>query len=125
MAKEQNTPSRRAVLGGLVVATTAPAAGAASLADASDPDAELIRLCNQHILNTRAYNSYKGKEEDADDLRLWAAYCATDDAVSAAIPKTLAGVTAKARAALEDASQRVTWGEAILRDIVRIAGGAY
>ncbi len=70
---------------------------------ASDhPDAVLIRLCAQHVVNMDAYNHDAG-DLDAEDCPLWLAYASTRDAISTARPQTMDGFLAKARAAKAEA----------------------
>ena len=66
------------------------------------PDAELIRLCAQHVVNMDAYNHDAG-DLDAEDCPLWLAYASTRDAISNARPQTMDGFLAKARAAKAEA----------------------
>ncbi len=76
----------------------------------ADDDAALIRLSAEHVANFAAYDAHGGAGPlDAPDL-LWDAYERTRNAISAARPRTLAGVLAKARAAKAEA-QRSDGGE--------------
>jgi len=98
------------------------------------PDEEVIRLCDEHIANWRACSSYEGDLEPGDNL-LWLAYLRTLDAVTAAVPKTLDGIVAKARAAKaeawrpeersEDPSVGMTprWAWDIVNALVQLHGG--
>ena len=68
-----------------------------------NPDAELIRLCAEHVANMRAYNRDGGLEDIDKPDPLWDAYERTRDAITEAKPCTLAGMQAKARAAKAEA----------------------
>lgn len=73
----------------------------AAVEPAPSPDAHLSKLADQHIANKRAYNSSPG---DVDtDHPLWAAYERTRDALHAAVPQTVVGMLAIARAAKDEA----------------------
>ena len=68
------------------------------------PDAELIAVCAEHVINHATYNLDGGRRElDGDPL--WAAYERTRDAITEAVPRTLDGMLAKARAAKAEATQ--------------------
>ena len=54
-----------------------------------NPDAELIRVCNEHVTNLHASNA---SSIDTDEDPLWDAYERTRDAISGAKPRTLAGM---------------------------------
>lgn len=71
-------------------------------AEAPHPDAELLRICAQHIVNLRAFNASTVDAEEDDDP-LWTAYTRTRDAIGGAKPCTLDGMLAKARAAKAEA----------------------
>ena len=88
--------TRRGLLGGAAALATVPAALAAAQ---PDPDAELIRLCAEHIDNLAAFNA---SPLDSEDCPFWFAYLRTRDAISAAQPMMIEGMQAKARAALAD-----------------------
>ena len=92
------------------------------------PDAELIRVCKQHIANLEACNA-DDDDLEPEDPRL-EAYCATSDAIDAARPQTLSGMLAKARMAMveshrtnddewEGAAGR--WAVHVVRVLVRLA----
>ena len=66
-------------------------------------DAELIRICAEHIVNHREFNARAGEVPIDEDPR-WAAYERTLDAICDSEPKTLAGIVAKARAAQVEAT---------------------
>ena len=101
-----------------------------------DPDADLIRICAEHIVNWDAYNRYGGHLEPAVDP-LWLAYERTLDFISEARPETLAGLAAKARAAkiealidergtkedLEFTGMHGQWAWDLVNDLVRLQGG--
>lgn len=65
------------------------------------PDADLIRLCDQHLGYMAAVKENPDEEEDGP---AWRAYERNRDAISAAKPQTLAGMIAKARAAKLEAT---------------------
>ncbi len=67
------------------------------------PDAGLVAVCAEHAINHAAYNRDGGRRE-LDDDPLWAAYARTRDAITDAVPHTLAGMLAKARAAKAEAT---------------------
>ncbi len=121
---------RRALAGVLGLAVAAPAVSAAL----PNPDAELIRVCAEHGENLRRYN-LEGGTVPLDQDPLWAAYDRTRDAIYDAEPQTMAGVLAKARTALVEATdldgQFVTascdghsWALDLLLDLERLYGGA-
>lgn len=124
---------RRGFLAGAALAV--PSCAVAAPAMASDgPDAELIRLCEEHIRRHAAYNEHGGYLECEDDP-LWHAYEATWRAVSDAEPQTLLGMVAKARAAKVEAQQpgdaelwhnttAGTWAAHLVDDLLRLAGRA-
>jgi hypothetical protein len=137
-----SAPTRRALLalsgvaiaaGGIVGATVATPA----LAD-EHPDAELIALCAQHIVNMNAYNADRTPEQDVDENEaLWAAYSETRDAISDAKPQTIAGMVAIAQAAMaeagpdnQDADDRCFhgmdehWSWNLVGDLLRLHGEA-
>lgn len=105
------SPRRRALLG-QAGALTVAAIGAAGLLytkgdaatlPADHPDAALIRICAEHIVNYHAYNDHGGPMEPEDDP-LWLAYDRTLEAIIAAKPQTLAGMVAKAQVAKVEAT---------------------
>ncbi len=65
-------------------------------------DAELIRLCAQHLVNRDAFNNDDG-DLDAHECPFWLAYAATTDAITNAHPHTMDGFLAKARVAKVEA----------------------
>ena len=93
-------------------------------------DAELIRICAEHIVNRDAYNNNPTcgalpYEEDP----LWLAYERTLIAVSEAEPKTLAGLAAKARATKAEATHpdgteapedEIDWAWDLVNDLIRL-----
>lgn len=130
------TPTRRCLFGAaaaIVAGLTATGAGVTSRA-AANPDADLVALCAQHIANQIAYNASAFEEDTPEDDALWEEYSRTRDLVSAAVPKTLEGVLAKARAAKADAADingddtqgamGGMWAWDIVNDLVRIGGSA-
>jgi hypothetical protein len=97
-------------------------------ADASD--AEVIRVCAEHIVNVAAYNSGDIAAEFENDP-LWLAYRRTCDAICEAKPQTMAAVLAKARAAKADAAQMdgseapadgpaARWAWDLVNDLIRL-----
>jgi len=98
-----------------------------------NPDAELIRICAQHIVNLRAYNT-SGSHLEAERDPLWRAYESTRDAITEAEPQTLGGMLAKARAAKAEAKMldgsempegcpAATWAWDLVSDLLRLHGG--
>jgi hypothetical protein len=95
-------------------------------------DADLIRLCEAHPAIIRR------AEEDStyeDDCPLWLAYERSRDAIGAAVPVTLAGMVAKARAAKAEARNSngtespsncpaENWAWDLVNDLLRLEGGA-
>ncbi|MDJ0391358.1 hypothetical protein QMO56_24940 [Roseomonas sp. E05] len=99
---------------------------------AAGPDAELIRLCAEHIANIEAYNVDVG-DLDPEDDPLWHAYERTREAISEAQPRTIEGMLAKAQAAKAEArrpdgSEKPTdgpaaeWAWDLMHDLIRMAG---
>lgn len=135
-ATNMHAPSRRALLGGtaaLLAGVTVARAPAASEAAVGSPDAELIRLCAEHIANFHAYSN-DPSDLEADKNPLWHAYERTRDAIADAKPKTIAGMLAKARAAKVEAfqpdgerrpeGQAAIWAWDLVNDLIRINGSA-
>jgi len=100
----------------------------------TNPDAELIRLCEEHVVNINAYNE-DPSDLDAEDNPLWHAYERTRDAIGEAKPQTFKGMLAKARAAKAEAlnldgsekpehTQAAYWAWDLVNDLVRLNGGA-
>jgi transcriptional regulator with XRE-family HTH domain len=69
----------------------------------ADPDAWIERLADEHIANKRTFNA--SQEEDGGPL--WAAYERSRDELGRAAPRSLSGMLAKARAAKDEAWDRV------------------
>jgi hypothetical protein len=67
-------------------------------------DADLIRLCAEHITNRNRYEAEGGILE-MDDDPLWWAYSRTYDAINGAVPETHEGILAKARVAKAEAKE--------------------
>ncbi|MFT8245220.1 hypothetical protein [Roseomonas sp. BN140053] len=100
----------------------------------ADADAELVALCAQHITNMDNYNRDGGiLEYEVDPL--WQAYERTRDAIHAAVPQTLAGMLAKARAAKAEArglrgdenpdnTPAEYWAWDLVNDLLRLASEA-
>ncbi|MBE9604274.1 hypothetical protein IAI18_05315 [Acetobacteraceae bacterium H6797] len=98
------------------------------------PDADIIMLCAEHAAVRERYNT-EGGHIDCQDDPLWHEYERTLDAVSAARPRTLEGVLAKARAAksevtvfegveLWDNTVAGRWAIDVVHDLLRLAGDA-
>ena len=112
--------NRRALFGGAAVLAVTPSIGSAAAPAALD--AALAALVDQHIRNRDAVNAYDGPL-DVTDCPLWQAYSATLDAIDEAEPQTMAGILAKARAAVaEDEQTGEQWGLDIAHDLLRLAG---
>jgi hypothetical protein len=96
------TPRRDflALAAGAVAAGTVLPIGVAGAAE--HHDADLIRICAEHVVNMDAYNR-SGAQLPLDDDPLWLAYERTRDAIHGAKPKTIEGMLAKARAAKAEA----------------------
>ena len=133
--------SRRTLLGGLAaIAANPTAALPAQPADtdaldrrpAASPDDELIRLCLEHPTIIAAVNDYGSGE---DDCSLWQAYERSRNAINSAVPVTMAGMVAKARAAKAEARNldgsespngcpAETWAWDLVNDLLRLEGMA-
>ena len=127
--------SRRTLLGSLAALVTVPVSAnavAATRRPAPSPDAELIRICEAHLEIIRAAERDSTIE---DDCPLWQAYERSRDAIHAAVPLTLAGVMAKARAAKAEAlnpngsenpegTPAETWAWDLVNDLLRLEAGA-
>ena len=95
--------NRRTLLTGVAGAAALPLAGVTAQA-ASGVDADLTRVCAEHVVNINAHNRDGGLLPMDEPDPLWTAYARTRDAISAAKPQTLAGMVAKARAAKAEAA---------------------
>jgi hypothetical protein len=100
-----------------------------------DPDAELIRLCEEHIANVRAFNCGPAADSwgvgDGEDPLIRA--CDATQAAIAALPsQTLAGAIAKARVAkveaigargseVWDEALAGQWARAVVNDLIGLA----
>ena len=120
----------------LLFSSTTAAAVVASVPQAiaaTNPDAELIRLCDAHGALMDLVNS--GVDDDDDDGPTWQAYDRSREAISAFRPKTIEGMLAKARAAkaearrpdgseMEDISgfPPEEWAWDLVNDLLRIGG---
>jgi hypothetical protein len=134
-AIDTHTPSRRTLLGGTAALLAGAAVAATSGANtaAASHDAELIRLCAEHIENFDAYNNDPSHLEPEENP-VWHAYERTRDAIAAAKPKTIAGMLTKARAAKVEAShpdgrerpegQAAIWAWDLVNDLIRLNGSA-
>jgi hypothetical protein len=125
------SPSRRFLLS---TAALAPLAAFPARATAPDADSELIRICAEHIVNMRTFNSSQSDLESDDDP-LWHAYERTRDAIHDAEPQTIAGMVAKARAAEAEAmganlngdenpagTLAECWAYDLVKDLLRLYG---
>lgn len=125
-------PPRRGLLS-ILGALAIPVATSAATLTAADPDAELIRICEAHPEKIRAAEEDSTYEEDCP---LWLAYERSRDAIHAAVPMTLAGIIAKARAAKVEAANPEggtespsgtpgeTWAWDLVNDLLRLEGCA-
>jgi hypothetical protein len=97
-----------------------------------DPDAELIRLCDQHSANVQAYNDGPDRYPDDPDP-LGDILDASRDALLNTRAKTMDGVLAKARLATRqaeidmlgddwDSSDAGTWAQSAVKDLLRLFG---
>ncbi len=96
-------PTRRSLLAGAAGLTVAPGAAAGAAMAEPHPDADLIRICAEHIVNLETYNRDGGMGQIGAPDPLWDAYERTRDAIGTAKPHTLEGMLAKARAAKVEA----------------------
>ncbi len=100
----------------------------------ASPDAELIRLCAEHIANVKAYNR-SDDHTGCDDHPAWQACQRTEAAIAALPASTIAGVVAKARVAkaeaieasadggeLWDGGSAVGWARDVVNDLLRVTG---
>ena len=98
---------------------------------AVSPDADIIRLCAEHIDNLRAYNDSDIDLPDGDPLQV--AYERTLEALCDAEPQTMAGMVAKARAAKVEAigqdgeevefyNMGHNWAMDLVNDLLRLHG---
>jgi hypothetical protein len=128
-----SAPTRRALLAGAGAAAALPAL-AAPAAASPGPDADLIRICAEHIANRDAFNASPIPAEPDNDP-LWQAYCRTYDAIEAAKPQTIDGVLAKARATAAEGEildetgfptdpTAQAWAWEVVNDLLRLYGGA-
>jgi hypothetical protein len=105
--------------------------GQPDLLACTNPDAALIALCAEHIVNRATFNS--GIEPNGDGP-YWDAYCRTYNAICEAKPQTILGVLAKARAAKDEAQEPDgteephgvpnEWAWDLVNDLIRLTGGA-
>lgn len=91
-------------------------------------DADLIRICAEHIANREAYNADSSGLEPKDNP-LWQAYMRTFEVISDAEPQTLAGLAAKARATKEEVTlpdgtevpeDEAIWAFDLVKDLIRL-----
>jgi hypothetical protein len=121
------------------MAALAPAASASAapigIPLTSPEDAELIALCARHSTLRRAWSASDAGpylEYDPATDPLWQAYMAAENAIDEARPKSLAGLMAKARAAVEEATTpsgsimtngtTEAWSWDLVNDLLRLAG---
>ena len=127
------TPSRRAMLLGAAVLPGVAIAAPLAPPQPPSPDAELIALCAQHPALIAAFNTSDGDGSDSDPT--WAAYAASRDAISDAVPQTFAGMRAKALVAKAEAlspdgtehpssTMAQPWSWDLVNDLLRLTGGA-
>lgn len=126
-----SAPSRRAVL-----AASLAVAGPAAQPSAADPDAEVLHACHEHRLRLRAVCASPGCTDSPEGASLWQAYSDASRAIGAARPRTMAGILAKARAAMSEAIvdelfdgdhdcfgfNSHAWAWELLQDLARIHG---
>ncbi len=96
--------TRRNFLGLTAGAVAAAAAPATTQAAPMNPDAELIRLCEQHLAARNAINASSADLDDPEDAPLWAIYDETALLISNMRPVSLAGLQAKARILIAEAT---------------------
>lgn len=120
--------NRRHLLTAAAASVTLPGVTMADGAGQSaSPDADLVRLCAEHIVNRDAFNASSCDADD--DEPLWVAYCRTKRAITASQPQTLDGLRAKALAAKTEATlpngtedpegtPAATWAWSIVNDLV-------
>ena len=138
MIKATETPTtRRGLLAASgAIAILGPVGTAAAPASAGHPDAELIRVCAQHIHNVDAYNASDELDVlfDGGPTPLWSAYLNTRDFIDATEPLTIAGVLALAKAARHEATANLDgeedweghpgemWAPRIINALLRLHG---
>jgi hypothetical protein len=112
--------SRRATLG---VSVAALLGSKTALAAPLNPDADLIRIAAEHVVNLRTFNA---SMEPGENGPLWQKYRRTYVALDEAQPQTLAGVAALARAAAAehavDGGDNVEWAFSVVDGLVRVMG---
>jgi hypothetical protein len=127
------TPTRRSAIG-FSLAAFAAGLTVPVLASATEPDAELIRLCADFRRRWRDYNTIN-TDLDSDEDPRWPLLLAAEDRARDTEAQTVAGLIAKAEVALLLASQpdgsekfgdgfNVDWLEQIVRDLLSLQGGA-
>ncbi len=100
---------------------------------ASDPDAKLITACERHPAVLETWNadlqSINDEAMQAGEGPAGVAHDASRDLIAAAEPQTMAGMLAKARAALAEddpgtdfASDAHEWAWDVMMDLLRLAG---
>lgn len=120
----------------LLVGAVALAAGVPALAG-DHPDAELVRLCRQHVSNLRAFLAAPSpatfEEEESNPCPFQAAWQHTTRLINEAEPRTMVGVLAKASAAMSEATVDGAhadgfsytchaWAWDLMQDLARIHG---
>ncbi|MBI0538985.1 hypothetical protein D9599_25875 [Roseomonas sp. KE2513] len=118
-------PPRRGFLGILAAVAVTPAAAATTLS----ADAGLIQICDAHPTVLKALDEHGSGE---DDCPFWLAYVRSRDAIHTAVPVTLAGIVAKARAAKAEVfnpgsdtenphgTVAETWAWDLVQDLLRL-----
>ncbi len=123
-------PSRRALLVGAGAVLALPGVTAPATASPG-PDAALIALCSEHIVNFHAFNT-SGAEPDGGGP-LEAAYLRTYRLIGETEPQTLAGTVAfakviKLEATLPSGEERpgdvTDWAYDLVCDLLRLHGAA-
>jgi hypothetical protein len=144
--------TRRSAFAGLSAALSLPAgapilavgaaADAAILTGLTTPvsaepvevDAELIRICTEHVAVLKAINVLDRRREPEPEALL-SAYQRTRDAISHAVPCTMAGIVAKAAACKAEAivvdgadepqgSMAEPWAWDLVKDLLRLHGAS-
>ncbi|WP_431282748.1 hypothetical protein ACQW02_25640 [Humitalea sp. 24SJ18S-53] len=126
-------PGIAATRRGALAALGVCAAASRTVVAAPNPDADLIRICAEHVANIAAYNRDGGRLNCEDDP-LWAACERTLYAIDDADPQTMEGILAIARAAKSEAQMpngvedpancpAADWAWCIVNDLLRLYGG--
>lgn len=97
------------------IAMTMPGTSLGSLG----ADQAIVALCNQHLLNAKAFNSCP---LDSDESPYWDAYANSLRAIGEAKPMTMAGLAAKAKLAKAESDDEWAWD--LVDDLIRLGGVA-